>query len=235
METVETARQEPKKSGFSGKQTLALVLAGMALTVAVGTFLLWWWLFPASFTPVQLSPAEESQLQGKLARLEQGIMARQPSAEKIPAHQSREPREALQAEAYSEAGASREIALTQREINAMIAHNTNLADKLAVHFSDNLVSLSLRIPLDEDFPLLGGKVLRVKAGAELAFRNNQPVVILRGVSVMGVPVPNAWLGDLKNIDLVETFGAEPGFWHSFAQGIASIQVKDGQLILILQE
>lgn len=230
---METVEQEQQKNGFSRKQTLALVLGAMILTMAVGAFLLWWWLFPASFTPVQLSPAEESQLRSKLARLEQGIAQRQapPSGRKPPPPSG----ETLRAEAYSEAGASREIALTQREVNAMIAHNTNLADKMAVHFSDNLVSLSLRIPLDEDFPLLGGKVLRVKAGAELAFRNDQPVVILRGVSVMGVPVPNAWLGDLKNIDLVETFGAEPGFWHSFARGIASIQVKDGQLVLLLRE
>ncbi|MCG7996974.1 MAG: hypothetical protein JAZ06_16330 [Candidatus Thiodiazotropha taylori] len=45
---------------------------------------------------------------------------------------------------------------------------------------------------------------------ELAFRDANPVVILKSVSIKGVPKPNAWLGGLKNIDLVSEFGDEQG-------------------------
>jgi hypothetical protein len=58
---------------------------------------------------------------------------------------------------------------------------------------------------------IGGRTIRIDAGLELAFENNRPVVALRSVSVMGVPVPNAWLENLKNVDLVQQFGGDRGF------------------------
>ena len=73
------------------------------------------------------------------------------------------------------------------------------------------------------------------AGLELDYRNRNPVVILRGVSVMGVPIPNAWLGNLKNVDLVEEFGGRPGFWQSFSAGVETIAIEDGRLLIELKE
>lgn len=70
---------------------------------------------------------------------------------------------------------------------------------------------------------------------ELAYRADRPVVILRGVSIMGVPLPNAWLGGLKNIDLVEQFGTDQGFWQAFADGVESIHVQEGRLQVLLKE
>ena len=35
----------------------------------------------------------------------------------------------------------------------------------------------------------------------MRYANGRPVMVLKGVSVWGVPLPNAWLGNLKNIDL----------------------------------
>ena len=81
----------------------------------------------------------------------------------------------------------------------------------------------------------GGRTLRVNAGVELSFANGRPLVKLKGVSLMGVPIPNAWLGNLKNVDLVNEFGANPGFWQSFAAGVDYIQVEDGRLLVRLKE
>jgi hypothetical protein len=83
--------------------------------------------------------------------------------------------------------------------------------------------------------VLGGKTLRVSTGVEMAFRDSRPVVALRGVSIMGIPIPNAWLGGLKNIDLVSEFGDADGFWKSFADGVEHIQVKEGALNVRLKE
>lgn len=83
--------------------------------------------------------------------------------------------------------------------------------------------------------MLGGKTLRVNAGLELDYRDAQPVVILRGVSVMGVPIPNAWLGNLKNVDLVNQFGTTEGFWKSFSDGIEVIEINDGKLHIEFKE
>ncbi|MCG7908549.1 MAG: hypothetical protein JAY82_02125 [Candidatus Thiodiazotropha taylori] len=62
---------------------------------------------------------------------------------------------------------------------------------------------------------------------ELAFRDANPVVILKSVSIKGVPNPNAWLGGLKNIDLVSEFADEQGFWAGFAEEVDNIRVVEG--------
>jgi hypothetical protein len=117
----------------------------------------------------------------------------------------------------------------------MMAKNTDLADKLAIDLAENMVSIKLLIPLDPDFPMLGGQTLKVKAGAELAYRDGRPVVKLKGVSLMGVPMPNAWLGGIKNIDLIKEFGADEGVWKSIADGVESISVVEGFLKIQLKE
>ena len=225
--------------GLSGLQITGIVLGAMAVTVAVTLFLVKSWLFPAPFKPVRLSAAETQRLEHKLAVFEQLDSRPQPEQRRpLPDPSRAEPQPApgpLEPEAYSEEGASREIRLTEREINAMIARNTDLADKVAIDLANDLVSLRMLIPVDPDFPFLGGKTLKVRAGAELAFRGSRPVFILRGISVMGVPIPNAWMGGLKNIDLIEVFGSEPGFWKGFADGVASIQVREGNLEINLRE
>ncbi len=75
----------------------------------------------------------------------------------------------------------------------------------------------------------------MNAGVELAYQENRPVVVLKGVSLMGVPIPNAWLGNLKNVDLIQEFGADQGFWKSFADGVEYIHVKEGYLLVKLKE
>ena len=117
----------------------------------------------------------------------------------------------------------------------MLAKNQDLAKKLAVDLSDDLVSARLLIPVDQDFPILGGKTLRVSAGVEMTFNEAKPIVILKGVSVMGVPIPNAWLGGLKNIDLINEFGGERGFWKSFAEGVDNISIEEGQMKIKLKK
>ena len=84
-------------------------------------------------------------------------------------------------------------------------------------------------------PVMGGRTLRVNAGVEIGYREDRPIVKLRGVSVMGVPIPNAWLGNLKNVDLIKEFGTEPGFWNSFAAGVGLVEIKEGQLHIRLKE
>ncbi len=141
----------------------------------------------------------------------------------------------LEPEAYTEVGADRELEITERELNAILANNSDLADKVAIDLSDRLISARLRLPLDPDFPFFGGKILKARAGIEFAYDQGRPVVILKGVSVMGVPIPNSFLGGLKNIDLVSEFGNQGGFWQSFERAVELTQVEDGALKIKLKE
>ena len=228
---MESSPSSPQGNGrrFGALQVAAIVIVSVLLTVALTLWLVKVYLFPAEFTPVILTPKEEQSLAAKLATLDPDLapVARNnsPIAEAT----------ALQPEPYSEAGASREIRFSEREVNALLAKNTDLAQRVAIDLSDDLISAKILVPLDEDFPMLGGQVLRLKAGVEMAYLEERPVVRLRGVSVMGVPLPNAWLGGLKNIDLVQEFGTGGGFWKAFAEGVAAVRVQEGQLMLRLKE
>ena len=225
--------QKPRK-GFSGMQVLGLVIASMCLAIIATVFTIKVFLFPGPFKPVVLSVKEEQQLATKLEVFESSSQSQktQPQNDKKNEHPKDD---TLKPEKYSEEGLSRNIDFTERELNAIIAQNTDLAEKLAIDLAENMVSIKLLIPLDPDFPMLGGKTLKVKAGAELAYREARPVVVLKGVSIMGVPMPNAWLGGLKNIDLIKEFGADEGFWNTFSAGVDSISVAEGFLKIRLKE
>lgn len=221
----------PQKQPMSAGKLFGIIVAAMMLTMVCGLLLIKFWIFPSPFAPVVLSPDEAQRLERKLERFDYGRRPT-PAPGRPEAGISADD---LKPEAYSEAGASREIRLSEREINGLIAQNTDLAQRMVVDFSQDLVSVKLLIPVDPDFPIMGGKVLKVRAGAEMAFRQGRPVVILRGISVMGVPLPNAWLGGLKNIDLIEVFGSDPGFWKNFADGVDAIEVREGSLRIMLRE
>jgi len=141
----------------------------------------------------------------------------------------------LEPEPYSEKNVHREIIFTERELNALLAKNTDLARKLAIDLSDDLVSAKLLVPVDEDFPILGGKILRVRTGVVFTYDKGKPVVILKGITIMGVPMPNAWLGGIKNIDLVKEFGADKGFWKTFSDGVEDVKITEGHLKIRLKE
>jgi hypothetical protein len=213
---------------MSGMKIFLIVIATMLVTLAVTLLVVKYYFFPSEFKPVQLSAKEEQTLEAKLERLESLDTAYQPRPGSVDSG-------VLEPEAYSEKGADRSIRLSERELNALLAKNTDLARKLAIDLSDNLMSAKLLVPVDEDFPIMGGKILKVRAGVELAYRDSKPIVILKGVSIMGVPIPNAWMGGLKNIDLVEEFGSDDGFWKAFADGVQDIRIVEGDLQIELKE
>jgi hypothetical protein len=209
----------------------AILAAGATLWVAKA------YLFPKAFKPVQLSTREQQVLDGKIQAVASAGRRQGDNRQDadLPRRDRVEDAGRLEPERYSEKGANRQIQLTERELNALLAKNTDLAQKLAIDLSDDLASAKLLVPLDPEFPILGGKTLKVTAGVELRYSNNKPVVIIRGVSIWGVPIPNAWLGGIKNIDLVGEFGMERGFWRVFAAGIENIRIADGRLSVELKE
>ncbi len=226
--TTETRQtgQVPSGRRYDRLHVVLMVLLALVVGGILSVWVLTAVIFPAEFKPVVLSAEESQVLDAKLSRLESA----QGRHDAVSGTAS-----SLPPEAYSEAGARRDIALTEKELNALLANNTDLARKLAIDLSSDLLSVKLLLPLDEDFPVLGGKTLKVKAGVELAFAGGRPVVVLKGVSVMGVPVPNAWLGNMKNIDLVKEFGQQGGFWAAFADGVDAVRVEDGRLSIRLKE
>lgn len=240
MVGAEIGQEEGRK--FGCLQVLAIVLLTVLVTAGVTLWIAKIYIFPSQFEPVVLTAQEEQQLSVKLNSFgfsQETELPRKESAEKEVSveveNKEGELGQNLAPEAYTEEGTSRDILFTERELNAMIAKNTDLATMVAVDLGNELISARLRIPVDQDFPIFGGKTLRAAAGLELAYREGQPVVVLKGVKLMGVPIPNAWLGGLKNIDLVREFGGDEGFWKLFSDGVESIEAQEGQLKISLKE
>lgn len=237
MEGETSSIQAPRR-GLSGLQVFLIVLLTVMVTIAATLWIARTYIFPAEFEPVRLTAREEQTLDTKLERLQSLDSKTGPRDRSRMGRHKDNPTstpEVLTPEAYSEEGAKRTISLSERELNALLAKNTDLARKLAIDLSDDLVSAKLLVPVDPDFPVLGGKTLKVRAGMELAFREQRPIVILKGISIMGVPLPNAWMGGLKNIDLVEQYGTQAGFWKGFSEGVRDIRISDGQLFIELNE
>jgi hypothetical protein len=220
-----------KKTRFGLLQVMGLV----ALAVIATALLTAWWVktyvYASKFTPTVLTAKEQAALDSKLTRLEATANRDRPGP-KERRHAKRPP---LEPKAYSEEGARREISLTEKELNALIANNPEVAQRVAIDLSENLVSVQLVVPMDEEIPILGGKTLRLNLGVVLGFEKESPVVALKGISLGGIPLPNAWLGNLKNRNLVQEFGAEGGFWKLFSDGVAGLKVQEGHILIKLKE
>ncbi|MEX2353295.1 MAG: arginine N-succinyltransferase, partial [Gammaproteobacteria bacterium] len=72
-------------------------------------------------------------------------------------------------------------------------------------------------------------------GMELRLTGGRPSAVFKGISVWGVPLPDAWLGNMRNIDLVQQFGTAGGFWQAINDGVELIEVRDGRLLIKLKE
>lgn len=226
MDNLEHDHNKPEQNKKRGcLRTFGIILLTSIISIVGSVLAVNYLLFPSQLDPVELSQREESTLNAKLKQF--GL----PTLQGKAASNST----TIEPEAYTEVGSNREINFSEKELNAMLAQNTDMANKVAIDLADNLASAKIIIPLDPDFPILGGKTLKVNAGAELSYANGRPTVILKGVKVWGVPIPNAWLGNLKNVDLVKEFGGNEGFWKSFADGIENISVAEGQLKIKLKE
>jgi hypothetical protein len=202
-----------QKKPLSGVKLFFLVLVIAIVTSVLTVWLSVLYFFPKQFKPVALSKSESQVLADKLDRLDSTRRAHAVPADKNGT--------ALIPEKYSEDAASRHATFTERELNALLAKN--------------LASAKLILPLDPDLPILGGKTLKLSAGLELRYEDAKPVVMLRGISLWGVPLPNSWIGGIKNVDLVKEFGGESGFWKTFSEGIEFIRVEDGKLAVQLKE
>lgn len=246
MNQIETAVADREKpQGANWARIMGIILLTMVVTAAITYWILSTYVFAREFKTVTLNSKEELVLDNKLRVL--GIdpgssfsaksdnstgktaEAAKPSADEFDLQGNLKPAP------YSEKGAKRQVSFSQRELNALLANNTDLAKKVAIDLSNDLISARMLMPLDPDFPLLGGKTLRASAGVEMAYHNGRPIVVLKGVTIWGAPIPNAWLGNLKNIDLVGHYGTDQGFWKSFAEGVEDIRVADGALNIKLKE
>ncbi|WP_428637048.1 arginine N-succinyltransferase [Shewanella sp.] len=222
---LNSAKGMGRQQGASTVQILLIVLLTIVLTAVASFFIIRTYIFPAPFTPVTLNAKEEQRLDNKLSQL--GWQVERNT-------EGQRGGDKLEPEPYRERDADRQVTFSEKEVNAMIGRNPDFAERVAIDFSDNLASAKILVPIPQDFPIMAGEILRVNAGLDIHLdATRRPVVALVGVSLMGVPIPNAWLGNMKNVNLVGEFG-DRGFWTTFADGVDDLQIREGELYLKLR-
>lgn len=212
---AENSKREKRR--FGCLQVFGLMMLAVLVTIGLAAFWVKHNIYADRFEPTALNKKEERVLEAKMARLEEAETG------------------GLKSEPYSEEGAKREIDITEKELNGLLARNPKWADRIAIDLTDDLVSLTVLIPMDEEIPIVGGTTARIRTGIGLRYENGRPTVIVKGISIGGIPLPSAWMGDIKNRDLVSEFGGEGGFWDQFAKGVDDIEVTEGRLRLKLKE
>lgn len=90
---------------------VGVILLTVSISVSVTLWVIQYFLFPKPFQPVTLDARETTVLEQKLQQI--GLPL---------------PTDDLTPEPYTEVGASREISLTEKDLNALLAKNTDMAE-----------------------------------------------------------------------------------------------------------
>ena len=189
-----------------GKPWLIIVLVALLLAV-VGIGIAWWW-HNRPIKPVVLTPQEKQVVEQKVEAIQQP----DPPAED-PVYEK----------------GTREIILTERELNGLLNENTTLGDSVSFQLATGEVHARIETDLDPDLPVLGGKRLKARARFLVEDATGKPTLVLDDLTVWGVSLPNDWLGGLKGQDLLgKTFGGG-------LAGVEEFKVETGKLVIRLKE
>jgi hypothetical protein len=198
----------------------ALISVIVVLLVGIGVYL---WI-NRPIKPVQLSAEEKQVVLHKVEAIQRGDYPQVEAPDAAPTPVPAEPK-------YEKG--SREIILTEKELNGLLNEQTTLGDKLQFELATDAVHARLETDLDKDLPVVGGKRLKAKARFFVKTENGVPSLVLDDLTVWGVSVPNDWLAQLKGKDLLgEILGGGKG---GKVAGIEEMSVEPGKLKIKLKE
>lgn len=205
------------------KRTLLGGLGVIAVCCGITAAATAWWvkrnIYASPLRPVSLTQTEQKAFDEKVAALSSSGETQKD--ERTPAQRA--------------ADEKRTLVVTEKEINAFLAKQ-GLGGQVKVELADGSVEATALVPMDKDLPWLGGKTLRLK----LALSGNmdsgmKPAFQITDVSIGGVPLPNAWLGDVKGVNLLaSSVGGDPVV-KQFLAGIREFEITKGTIRVLLNE
>lgn len=192
-----------------------LGLAGVA-TAAAG---IWWKtnFDPAPFIPVSLTTQEQAAFDQKLAAFPVGSPAAAPAPPVTDL-------------------ANRTLVITEREVNAWLAKN-ELGEHVQVRFKNGKITGALLLDIPQDFPVLAGQRIKASLGltAHLDGTSRHLALVVDEVTVAGMPLPNAWVGDIKGVNLMDDPARIDPAVENFLRGIRQFEIQDGLVVVRLHE
>lgn len=205
----------------SAKKTILITLGVLALGCGIAAATTAWWvkhnIYASPIQPVSLTQNEQQTLDAKLHVLENTPSPTAPAA--------------------SPGEEERTLIITAKEINAYLA-GQNLGESVKIDLGRDSISATVLVPVPSDagLPLISGTTLRLSLALGARMNADKKVAIeLRDVRVGGVPLPNAWLGDLKGVNLTdENLQNDPAL-QRFLAGIQSLDITPEGLRVVLAE
>lgn len=240
METLPTSSAPAAPSGVSTTKVI-LIMLGVFLLTIVGTAGAGYWWYkhnfdPRPMQPVVLSEKEQAAFDSKLVVFGDPPMApvtiQMPSVPVPPPAPSQPPSAVPQVEPGAE---NRTIVITEREVNAYLAKQ-NLGENIHVSFAEGKLAAAIIVEAPPDFPFFAGQKVRVKLTFGTGLTPDHKLsFVFDDVSVGGISMPNAWLGDVKGVDLVEkNLQSDPGL-KRFLDGIQSLEIHPGSAKVVLNK
>jgi hypothetical protein len=204
----------------SRKKVILTILGVLLLGCGMAAATTAWWVkrnfYAGPIRPVTLSAAEQQTLDAKLQ-----ILQATPTA----------PRQATPEEQQ------RTLTISQKEINAYLA-SQNLGDQVRVELGQDRVTATMVVPIPKDsgLPLVSGTTVRVTLALDAVMGAEKKCSLkLSDVRVGGISLPNAWLGDLKGVNLVaENLEQDPAL-QRFLAGIQEMEIRPEGLRILLSE
>ena len=166
----------------------------------------WWW-YNRPIQPVTLSVAEKQAVEAKVQAMQKPP---EPTYEK----------------------GSKEIVLTERELNGLLNENTALGKTVKFELGTGVILARVETDLDPDLPVIGGRRLKARARILAGNTAGKPSLIIDDLTVWGISLPNDWLAGLKGRDLL---GEILGGANGKIAGIEEFHIEPGQVTIRLAE
>ena len=207
---------------------IALIILALVVLVGGGATGWYWYYFHGNaFSPVELSQKEQQVIDGKLElaggdAVFSGDAVLEPNDKPIILREDDR----------------RTIIITEREINGLLHHNTDLAERLYIDLKRDAIVAKMIHLFEDDAPVVGGKTLRLNVTMKIFLDEDRELQIALGdVTVSGIPIPNAWLLDMKNKNLIDLdSGPEgTGLLKRIGDGVADFKVENDQIRIRLNE
>ncbi len=214
----------PLTTRSTWKKKLLVVTAVILGTATIAAASSAWWvkhnLYASALQPVALTQSEQADLQGKLKVLsDKAAAANAPVDPEV---------------------ARRTLSISEREINAFLAEQ-GLGESVKVTLNDGNASATVLVPVEKETPLVGGIIggttlrLRFSFGARMD-AEKKFAFSLSDVTVGGVPLPNAWLANLKGLNLLadSSLHDDPAV-KGFLAGIRDFKIESGAMSVVLNQ
>jgi hypothetical protein len=196
----------PNPSPARKSSRLPKVLIGLVVVLLIVAGVWWWQNRPIQ--PVVLSPQEKVIVEAKVEAIQKPA---EPNYEK----------------------GSKEIILTERELNGLLNANTDFGKTVSFQLATNAIHARVETDLDPTLPIVGGRHLKARARFLVSDSPGHASFILDDLTVWGISLPNDWLAGLKGRDLLgEILGAGK---NGKIPGVEEFKVEPGLLTIRLAE